>query len=122
MSGLDQIKRAILELSKISAADFKFVNSDWSIDYRLDLDKRLQEDLAKLEIELNLLTDAIQRKDMITAKCALVMARVISLDLSNFFLNLFEDIEKVGWGEQCELPSIPEDYVIPDHYNYPPNK
>ncbi|CAQ82545.1 MULTISPECIES: hypothetical protein [Photorhabdus] len=122
MNGLDQIKRAILELSKINTADFKFVDSDWSIDYQLDLDKRLQEDLAKLETELNLLTDAVQRKDMVTAKCALVMARVISLDLSNFFLNIFEDIEKVGWGELCELPSIPENYVIPEHYNYPLDK
>jgi|SRR5476649_264910 len=119
MTDINKIKKAIQTLVELSENKANFSDDDWSIDHQLDLDDSLRDGLAKLQIELNLLMDAVQQKDLITAKCALVTARVISLDLSNFFLNIFEDIEKVGWSKELNLPSIPEGYQIPEHYTYP---
>ncbi|MDR9889561.1 hypothetical protein O7047_04830 [Pseudenterobacter timonensis] len=118
MTELNKVKNAIQVLDGLSRSETDFNEADWSIDYKQDLDKELGNELANLKIELELLMSAIQRKDFVTAKCALVMIKVFSLNLSNFFLNIFEDIEKVGWSEQSHLPDIPENYQIPDHYNY----
>lgn len=119
MTELNKVKGAIQVLSALSDNESSFDEKEWSIDYQQDLDKELDNDLNNLKIELDLLMSAVQNKDFVTAKCALVMARLFSLNLSNFFLNIFEDIEKVGWSEQNNLPGVPEDYQIPEHYNYP---
>lgn len=65
--------------------------------------------------------DSIQANDFVTAKCALVMLRLHSLNLINFFMNIFDDIEKVGWSEDTKLSNVPEGFVIPEHYSYPKN-
>ncbi|RPH22321.1 hypothetical protein EHN07_16945 [Buttiauxella warmboldiae] len=119
MTDINKIKNAVRMLAGLAESNIDFADDEWSIDYHLDLDKELRDELAKLQIELDLLTNALKEKDLVTAKYALVMARLFSLNLSNFFLNIFEDIEKVGWSEEIKLPAIPEDYQIPEHYNYP---
>ncbi|WP_159567149.1 hypothetical protein [Budvicia diplopodorum] len=116
MTNINKIKNAIQALAEHNSS---FSDDNWSINYKLDLDKELRGELAKLQIELDLLTNAIQENDLDTAKYALVMARIFSLNLSNFFLNIFEDIEKVGWSEEFKLPTLPEGYQIPERYNYP---
>lgn len=122
MTDINKIKNAIQTIASLNEANANFSYEDWSIDYQLDLDKELCGELAKLQIELDLLANALQEKDLVTAKCALVMARLFSLNLSNFFLNIFEDIEKIGWSEEFKLPAIPEGYKIPEHYIYPSKK
>ncbi|MEI9698438.1 hypothetical protein V5094_12730 [Moellerella wisconsensis] len=119
MNNIDEVKRLILNLEKISFSKKKFDDSDWSIDHELNLDKRLNEELSKLYNDINLLNDSLNNNDLITVKCALIHARMRALDLSNFFLNIYEDIEKVGWGKDNKLPNVPEDYKIPECYQYP---
>lgn len=119
MTDLNKIKNAIQTLAGLNKENTNFAANDWSIDYQLDLDKEMRDELEKLQIELDLLTNALREKDLVTAKHALVMSRIFSLNLSNLFLNIFEDIEKIGWSEESKLPAIPEGYQIPEHYNYP---
>lgn len=119
MTDINKIKNAIRVLASLSGDKANFIDNNWSINYKLDLDEELGNELTNLQVELDLLTNALQEKDLVTAKCALVMIRIISLNLSNFFLNIFEDIEKVGWSEESKLPKISENYQIPENYNYP---
>lgn len=119
MTELNKIKTVIQNLTELVEGKTGFNDDDWSVDYKLDLDKELSNELNNLHIELDLLTNALYEKDLVTVKCALVMARLYSLNLSNLFLNIFEDIEKIGWSEEFKLPNVPDDYQIPEHYNYP---
>ncbi|SEK76095.1 hypothetical protein SAMN04487787_103407 [Kosakonia sacchari] len=119
MTELNKIKAVIHDLAELVAGKTSFNDDYWSLDYKLDLDKELSNELNNLQIELELLTNALHEKDLVTVKCALVMARLYSLNLSNLFLGIFEDIEKVGWSEEFKLPNVPDGYQIPEHYNYP---
>ncbi len=119
MTEINRIKSVIQNLAELVEDKTVTISDDWSIDYKLDLDKELSNELNNLHIELDLLTNALQEKDLVTVKCALVMARLYTLNLSNLFLNMFEDIEKIGWSEEFKLPNVPDDYQIPEHYNYP---
>ena len=118
MTDLNKIKDLIRLLSGKSSEIDGFSVDDWSINYELDLDEDLNNELANLQMELDLLKCALQENDLITVKCALVMVRLHSLNLSNFFMNIFEDIEKAGWSEGAKLPNVPEGYQVPQHYNY----
>jgi len=119
MTELNKVKEAIRELFLLTRDGDGFTGDDWSIDYNLDLDSELFKELNSLHVEIELLTNAVKEKDFVTIKCALIMARLHALNLSNLFLNLFEDIEKIGWSEEYKLPNIPDDYQIPEIYNYP---
>lgn len=118
MTELNKIKGLIELLSSLSGADNRFSPDNWSIDYELNLDEELKKELDSLQVELNLLQDSLKENDLVTAKCALTMVRMHSLNLSGFFMNIFEDIEKVGWSEKTKIPIIPDGYEIPKHYNY----
>ncbi|KPD02205.1 hypothetical protein [Moellerella wisconsensis] len=122
MSNINKVKELIINLEKYSFPESDFNDSGWSIDYQINLDNRLNEELLRLYNDLNLLSDSLKNNDLITAKCALIYARMKALDLSNFFLNIYEDIEKAGWGEGNKLPDVPEGYKIPDCYQYPSDK
>ncbi|MCW7762534.1 hypothetical protein OPS06_11770 [Photorhabdus sp. JAR] len=65
---------------------------------------------------------ALDQNDMVAVQTALVIARIYAMNLRNFFDGIFEDIEMIGWTDRYHWPKIPEDYKIPDHYNYPKNK
>lgn len=122
MNNLNKVKELIKNLEKYSFPKDDFNDSEWSIDYQIDLDNRLKEELLGLYTDLRLLNDSLNNHDLITAKCALIYIRIKTLDLSNFFLNIYEDIEKVGWRNDSKLPDIPDGYKIPECYQYPSDK
>lgn len=113
MIALNNIKQLIKSL-----ADLQGISGEWSINCDLNIDEELSKELASLEVELELLSKAMNENDLVTVKCALVMIRLYSLNLSNLFLDIFEDIEKVGWSEEVSLPNVPEGYQVPERYNY----
>ncbi|MFJ3260832.1 hypothetical protein ACIPK7_11315 [Pseudomonas sp. NPDC086581] len=113
MMALNEVKGLVSSL-----ADSQGVSGEWSINGDVNIDEELSKYLANFKIELELLSKAVGENDLITAKCALVMMRLYSLNLSNLFLDIFEDIERVGWSKEGALPNVPEGYQIPDSYNY----
>lgn len=84
MSNINKVKELIINLEKYSFPESDFNDSGWSIDYQINLDNRLNEELLRLYNDLNLLSDSLKNNDLITAKCALIYARMKALDLSNF--------------------------------------
>jgi len=89
-----------------------------AIDYSLDLDDELQEGLKKLTSMALTLRRAIGEKDMLAVKAALVMSRIYAMNLRNFFENIFDDIEMIGWSDNYDWPPIPENYQIPEKLRF----
>ncbi|WP_233238771.1 hypothetical protein [Bordetella sp. LUAb4] len=116
MTNINKLKSLVPALA--AASDMPFSENDWSINYKSDLDRQLDEDLVAFQKEIELLAAAMAASDLVTAACALVVVRMHALHLSNFFMNIFEDIEKVGWSEGAKIPEIPDDYEVPDFYDY----
>ncbi|MGM7765243.1 DUF6853 family protein [Yersinia enterocolitica] len=115
MTKINVIKEALSDVAKICHIQ----ESELSIDYSLNLDEELHSELEKLaEISL-VLSKALDEKDMVAVQAALVMSRIYSMNLRNFFNDIFDDIEMLGWTERYSWPKIPEGYQIPEHYNYP---
>lgn len=113
MTDLNDIKILISTLAGLQG-----LSGEWSINQDINIDEELSKEVGNLKVELDLLSKAISEKDMVAAKFALVMVRLCSLNLSNLFLDIFDDVEKVGWSEGGSLPGVPDGYQVPEHYNY----
>lgn len=113
MTDLNEVKGLIRTLASLQG-----LSGEWSINHDVNIDEELSREVGNLKIELDLLGKAVSGNDMVAAKYALVMARLCSLNLSNLFLDIFDDVEKVGWSEGGSLPNVPDGYQVPEHYNY----
>ncbi|ANS44137.1 hypothetical protein Q5A_018525 [Serratia inhibens PRI-2C] len=95
------------------------MESELSIDYSLNLDEELYSELEKLTDISLVLKKALDEKDMVAVQAALVMSRIYSMNLRNFFNDIYDDIEIIGWTDHYSWPKIPEGYQIPEHYKHP---
>jgi len=111
---LDLIKTTLADLAEICAIS----EDKLAIDYSLNLDDELQEELKKLTSMALTLRRAIGEKDMLAVKAALVMSRIYAMNLRNFFENIFDDIEMIGWSDNYDWPPIPENYQIPEKLRF----
>ncbi|TDB60357.1 hypothetical protein [Photorhabdus khanii] len=121
-NNLNCIKEVIMLFAEKEHIPVQELHNHWQSNYKNDWDMRFAEDVALLNREISLLKQALEKDDKVTQIAALVVARGIALGIMNQFENLFEDIEKMAWSDDFKWPKIPEDYKIPDHYNYPQNK
>ncbi len=119
---LNDIKTILVELAATCNISKNELDNNGSLDYSLNLDDELQDELKKLISMFAVLKKALDQNDMVAVQTALVMARIYAMNLRNFFDGIFEDIEMIGWTDRYNWPKIPEDYKIPDHYNYPEKK
>ncbi|MGJ8517580.1 hypothetical protein [Carnimonas bestiolae] len=110
MIGIDNIRDVLVGLTGDTES--------WNSDFTSNLDDKLARNLMRLQIELKLLKDSCQKNDLIAAQCALSMTRSKLLDVSNFFHNLADDTDELLISKRGELPEIPEEYDIPEPYNY----
>ncbi|MGJ8517581.1 hypothetical protein [Carnimonas bestiolae] len=110
MIGIDNIRDVLVGLTGNTES--------WYSDFTSNPDDDFAHDLARLQIELKLLKDSYQRNDLITVQCALVRTRSDLLGPSNFFRDLSDDIKELFLAKKGELPEIPEEYDIPESYNY----
>ncbi|MCP2233917.1 MULTISPECIES: hypothetical protein [Erwinia] len=115
MTKLNYIKEALSDVAKVC----NIREDELSVDYSLNLDEELCSELEKLEKISLVLRKALDEKDMIAVQAALIMSRIHSMNLRNFFNDIYDDIEMIGWTERFNWPEIPEDYRIPEHYNHP---
>ncbi|WP_213993643.1 hypothetical protein [Sodalis sp. dw_96] len=92
-------------------------DKDLSIDTNLDLDRELEKQISCLQDAVVLLGKTRDAEDEIATQAALVFIRVYAMRLSNFFEDIKDDADLLnsipGW------PEIPENYKIPEHYNFP---
>ena len=64
-----------------------------------------------------LLSKAIKADDKITIQCALTRVRISSLNLSNSYQDIIDDVMLIN--SHDSWTEIPDDYQIPEHYDYP---
>lgn len=92
---------------------------DWSLSYKQSLQQEVAADIQDMLDCFDLHRLAIEKNDLITAKSALVMAAGFARTLQGTFRNIHDECYKVlHHDSRFTWPSIPEDYKIPDHYNY----
>jgi len=90
---------------------------DMAIDYQDSIVDRLDRQLFLLKENTELLAQAKKENDELVMEVALLRIRTHSMSLSGFFDAIAEDVTLLikadGW------PDIPENYQVPEHYNYP---
>ena len=81
MTKLNVIKEALSDVAKVC----NILEDDLSIDYSLNLDEELHSELEKLAKISLVLRKALDEKDMVAVQAALIMSRIYSMNLRNFF-------------------------------------
>lgn len=87
------------------------------IDEKTDIDEIFYHYLHKLNDSVVLLKNAKSAGDELTVQAALIYIRVYSLRLSGFFEDIKDDTDALL--RLSVWPDIPENYQVPEHYNYP---
>jgi hypothetical protein len=115
LTNLNVIKDLLAEVAKVC----NIQEDELSIDYSLNLDEELHSELEKLAKISSVLRKALDEKDMVAVQASLIMSRIHTMNLRNFFNDIYDDIEMIGGAKRNSWPEIPENYQIPEHYNYP---
>ncbi len=111
----DELKDIYLQLSKVMPK--KPINEDeLFVDYKAQQCLSFHHGLELLGNAKELLKKARLNDDKVTVQAALVYIRVYSMNLSSFFDAFKEDADALL--KYSDWPSIPEDYKVPEHYNY----
>ena len=116
----EKLKHTILLAAKNQGLSEDYISKNWHIDYKINQNEEFKEIVSSLYENIKLINQAIEHKDMLTAIVAIVRSKVYSHTLMNFFENINDDIVQLGWGEELKdkWPAIPEDYKVPEHYDY----
>lgn len=116
----EKLKHTILLVAKKQGLSESYISQNWHIDYKINQNEEFADILGNLNEEIKLLNQAIGENDLLAAKSAIIMAKVYSHNLMNFFENINDDIVQLGWGDELKdkWPAIPEDYKVPAHYDY----
>lgn len=94
-------------------------SNEWELNYKHSLQQDVEEDIKGMLQIFELHRAAMEKGDLVTAKGALIHAAVFAQMLSGTFLNIHDECYKVlRDDERFSWPEIPEDYVVPEHYNY----
>lgn len=112
----DELKDIYLHLSKVMSEE-PIDQGDLLIDYNDQQDASFIRGLELLKNAKELLKQAKLNDDKIAMQAALVYIRVYAMGLSSFFDAFKEDADTLL--RSSKWPDIPENYKIPEHYNYP---
>ena len=118
VTNFNQLKQILIDITSannITMQDLK--EGDWSVDYRIDLQKDFTEELKKMQYGLDLYAAAMAQGDRLAASAALMDVRIATQALSVFFDCFTDDLIRVK-RQDFDWPEFPEDYKIPAHYNY----
>ncbi|RMV94837.1 hypothetical protein ALP01_200363 [Pseudomonas caricapapayae] len=108
MTCMNDVKKIISAL--ISKNKIDFCHDDWSANYRQDWDEELSKDLRLAFGDVEKLIAGVENNDDVLSLGALTMARIRFLMLSDHFLNIHEDLEKMLVIYRDKNIEIPEDY------------
>jgi len=96
---------------------FPNAEKELSFDYNADLGQRFESGMTKLQDAIILLKKARDADDKTATLTALVYIRVYAMNLSNFFEDFKDDADLLR--SSSIWPDIPENYKLPEHYNFP---
>lgn len=119
IKNINKIENLLLRLYDLSGGVRAFFNEGGGVGCGVDLDKRLSNDIGYFQVALSFLENSVRDGDVVKMAFFLRKVRDCSLALSEFFKNIFDDIEKNAWSDEAKLPAIPQNYVLPAFYNYP---
>lgn len=118
IKNINKIEGLLLRLYYLSGGIRVFFNGG-GVGCEVDLDKKLSNGIVDFQAALNFLENSVRDGDVVKMAFFLRKVRDCSLGLSEFFKNIFDDIEKNVWSDEAKLPAIPQSYVLPAFYNYP---
>lgn len=116
ISMLDKFKDAYLELLKQKSseeldADDLYLSEDNSIV------ESIQRDIKNLNLTIKLFFNAKENNDELAIQAALLRISTFLSGISGVFYQTGEDIDRFTLLSNIE--DFPENYKIPEHYNYP---
>lgn len=72
---------------------------------------------TEFKMAVELLHKTVDKKDKVAIQCALTRIRIASLNLSNVYQDIIDDVTLIN--DHKSWPAIPEGYKIPEEYNVP---
>lgn len=112
----EELKDIYLELSEV-IGKVPIDQSDLLIDYSDKQDALLERDFECLKDAKELLKKTRLENDKIATQAALVYIRVYAMRLSSFFEAFKDDADSLL--KASKWPDIPENYQLPEYYNFP---
>lgn len=82
-----------------------------------DVAESYERYVREFKLAVELLGKTVEEDDKVAIQCALTRVRMASLNLSNTYQDIIDDVVLINKSESW--PAIPDDYQIPEHYNYP---
>jgi hypothetical protein len=116
----EELKQTILLAAKKQGLSEEYVIKNWHVNYKVDQNEDFIDTLSKLQEEIKLLSQTIAANDLLTSMNAILMAKIYSQLLADFFDKINDDIFQLGWGDELKgkWPDIPEGYQVPAHHDY----
>ncbi|WP_139198630.1 hypothetical protein [Pseudomonas indica] len=108
MKDINLLKYSLLKLSEKNGLDLINGSADYNQDWGGELEARTEQMFGDLAHFIG----ALNKDDQVDQLAALLRLRARLLDLSNFFSDLYED---VNYLIECDSINWPE---IPDSYSY----
>lgn len=91
MTDLDSLKKVIAKVAEAKKGGFK--GADWEADYSLNWDDEFLERYGKGKESIARALAALEGDDDAELQAALVIGRANFLDLSNFFRDIYDDLD-----------------------------
>ena len=113
---LESVKKEILNFLELDGTDIKMLDSKYDSNFNINWDEAFFKKYTGVIDAIKILKESTRENDKNAQKCALMLARMMSLSLLNFFENLFEDIEKIYYSKVDEWPKLPEGYKVPEKF------
>lgn len=110
MSSLNKLKYSLLNV----VVDQKIQSN---INIESEVVENYEDYVADFLNATELLEKTIKAKDKIAIRCALTRVRMASLNMSNLYQDIVDDVIMIN--QQDTWPEIPEGYKLPEHYNKP---
>lgn len=106
MKDIYLLKNALLNLSERNG----LVLADFSADYSQDWEEEFEARFHQMLGDLTHFIGALNKDDQVGQLAALLRLRARLLDLSNFFSDIYEDVNGLIECDAINWPEIPEDY------------
>lgn len=125
LTDLNKIQKILIDLvSSHGVTDEELTRIDkrtrrliWGIDLNIDFNKIFYEKLLALKMAFDGYEKAFIQNDRRAVRAILQRIRLINFQLYNFLSTIRIALES-AWLDKRFWPSFPEDYKIPEHYNF----
>jgi len=116
IDSLDNFSEEYLVLIKKLAKD-NFQDEDFYLAEDYSLVDSIKKDIKNINISIELFLNAKNNNDELAMRAALLRIRSFMMGVYGVFYQTVEDIDR--FFELSKEITFPEEYKIPEHYNYP---